>query len=60
MHKRLIIIIAAMFPLLFNSHVVCAEKKPLSLCVGSALVEATVYTFKGPAEGLEQQKLDFR
>ena len=60
MQKRLIIIIAAVFPLWFNAHVVCAEKKPLSLRAGSALVEAKVFPFKGPTEGLEPQKLDFR
>ncbi|MHC4315330.1 MAG: hypothetical protein ACYSW3_23030 [Planctomycetota bacterium] len=59
MQKRLIII-AAVFPLLFNGHVVCAEKKPLSLRAGSALVEAKVFPVKGPTEGLEPQKLDFR
>jgi hypothetical protein len=59
MQKRLIII-AAMFPLFFNAQAVCAEKKPLSLHAGSALVEAKVFPFKGPMEGLEPQKLDFR
>ena len=56
MYKRLIII-AAVFPLLFNSQAVCAEKKPLFLRAGSALVEAKVYPFKGPTEGLEPTML---
>jgi len=59
MHKRLIII-AFVFPLWFNAHVVCAEETALSFRAGSALVEAKVFPFKGPTEGLEQQKLDFR
>jgi hypothetical protein len=60
MHKRLIITITAVLPLWFNAHVVCAEEKPLSLRAGSALVEAKVFPFKGPTEGLEPEKLDFR
>jgi hypothetical protein len=59
MHKRLIII-AAVFPLWFHAPVVCAEKNPQSLRIGSALVEAKVFPFKGPTEGLEPEKLDFR
>jgi hypothetical protein len=60
MQKRLIIIITAMFPLLFNAQAVCAEKKPLSLRAGSVLVEAKVFPCKGPTEGLEPEQLDFR
>ena len=60
MQKRLIIIIAAMFPLLFNAQAVCAEKRPLSFRTESALVEVKVYPFKGPTEGLEPEQLDFR
>jgi len=59
MRKRLIIM-TAMFTLLFNAHAVCAEEKALSLRAGSALVEARVFPFKGPTEGLEPQKQDFR
>jgi len=59
MYKRLIII-AALFQLGFSSYVVCAEKEPLSLRAGSTLVEAKVFGFKGPTEGLEPEKLDFR
>jgi len=60
MQKRLIITITAVLPLWFNAHVVCAEEKPLSLRAGSTLVEAKVFPFKGPTEGLEPEKLDFR
>ena len=59
MYKRLIII-AAVFLSWFNAHIVCAEKDPLSIHAGSALVEAKVFPFKGPTEGLEPEKLDFR
>ncbi|MHC4642551.1 MAG: hypothetical protein ACYS32_12975, partial [Planctomycetota bacterium] len=59
MHKRLIII-AFVFPLWFNAHIVCAEETALSFRTGSALVEAKVFPFKGPTEGLEPEKLDFR
>ncbi|MHC4309829.1 MAG: hypothetical protein ACYSSN_07790 [Planctomycetota bacterium] len=60
MRKLLIITIAGMFGLLFNAHVVCAGEKALSLHAGSVLVETKVFPFKGPTEGLEPQKLDFR
>ena len=59
MHKRLIII-AAVLQLWFNAQAVYAEKKHLSLRAGSALVEAKVFPFKGPTEGLEPEQLDFR
>ncbi len=60
MQKHLITIAVTLFTLGFNSHVVYAEEKPLSLRAGPALVEAKVFPFKGPTEGLEPQKLDFR
>ncbi len=59
MHKRSIII-AVVLSLLLNTHAVFAEEKPLSFRAGSTLVEAKVFPFKGPTEGLEPEKLDFR
>jgi hypothetical protein len=59
MHKRSIII-AVVLSLLLNTYAVFAEEQPLSLHAGSTLVEAKVFPFKGPTEGLEPQKLDFR
>jgi hypothetical protein len=59
MHKRLIIV-TVVLSLCIGLPFVFAEEKPLSLRAGPTLVEAKVFPFKGPTEGLEPQKLDFR
>lgn len=59
MHKRSTII-AVVLSMWLNLPIVCAEERPLSFRSGSAIVEAKVFPFKGPTEGLEPQKLDFR
>lgn len=61
MHKQWILAGVAVFSLWFKTDTICAEKViPPSFHTGSALLEAKVFPFKGPTEGLQPQKLDFR